>query len=128
MRDFSTLDTYDWRQIAAAANGQISGVLLQWPNLQRAIDKTGLVLPGETPAREVKWCCEALYWQNRAEEFSVLAGAHAEAAQKQEAYTQELFKENELLREALKLESAYGARPEAPPPPQVLGGPQDLPE
>lgn len=134
MREFSGLDTNEWQQIATAANGHITGVLRQWHSLQQAIDKTGLVLPGDTPARELKWVCEALYWQHRSDEHSVAAGAHAEAAHKQEVYTQELFAENERLktennhlREALKLEAAYAARPDVPLP-QVLAGPLDKPE
>jgi hypothetical protein len=135
MRDFTTLETHDWQQIAAAANGQVSGTLAEWPSLQRAIDKTGIILPGDTSGRELKWCAEALYWQNRADEFATAAGSHAEAAHNQEIYTQELFQETERLkaentslREALKLESAYGARPGPPPAPDVLGGPNDGPE
>lgn len=124
MRDFNSLDTHDWQQIAAAANGQISGTLDEWPHLRHAIDKTGVVLTGDTPHRELKWCCEALYWQNRADEFALSAGAHAEVAYNLEGLNKSLIAEkdrlkveNSQLRDALKLELAYASRPENPAPP-----------
>ncbi len=127
MREFSTLDSFDWLQIQAAANGRVSGTLAEWPRLKEALDKCGIVLSLQTTAESLRWAAEAAYWQARADDFSVIASDANQALHDQQKEVESLRTEIAQLREAFKLEAAYAARPEIPPP-ELLGGPQDLPE
>ena len=118
-QDFLGLTPLDEAQIQAAASGRISGTLAEWPYLKAVLDKVGFVLPLTTPASELRWCATAVYWQARADQFADSLGRMGEELHQMKI-------ERDQLKEALRLESNYAARPE--PPPLVLGGPQDQPE
>ncbi len=99
--------------------------------LDTALRKLDINLPLNTSASELKWLCQALYWEHRADQFAAACGMAEQRAQEQEKYTQELFAENEKLRAdydhlqaAFKLQTAYAAS-EVPP---SLAEPIDKPE
>lgn len=96
--DLTKLDIRDWDNIYLGMTGNRAD-----HPIFVSLSKAGAVLdPGVATCSEVRWACQAIHWEARADEFAMQAKVARVERQKQEKYTQALFSENEQLRDVLR--------------------------
>ncbi len=95
--DLSPLDQDDWRNIYKCISGNYN-----YDALSKSLDKVGIEITPEHTAGQAYWICQAVYWENKADEFAAKQSDSEKKRRIQEAYTQELFQENGRMIEILR--------------------------
>ncbi len=95
MIDLSKLTSDDWKVIQAGTGPMRDSLAF---DIDAILRKAGMDTREIVTRDSIPWICRALHWENRADEFSAKAAEHSRYRHEQEKYVQELFDENERLK------------------------------